>query len=552
MEVKDFITPLIRWWWLLVAATLIAGVTSFVVASREPRLYEAHSTLMIGRAINDPNPSGGEFQLSQQLAGLYADIAERDPVALATKNALGMEWLPEYNARALPNSQFLEIAVVDSNPELAQAVANELANQLIMRSPTVPQAEEQDRQAFISDQLNYLEEKISETQDEISIKLGELAEMVSARQIADTQQAIGALQDKLTTLQGNYTGLLSNTTGGATNTLSVIEYASVPSNPVGPDVVMITLLAAAVGFSLAAAGAYLIEYLDDTIHTPDDVARITRLPVIGHIPNAKELRVHGANPQLFSKQPNSQAAEAFRSLRTNLEFAGPQGVPRTILIASPGEGKGATTVATQLAASFALAGKRVALIDANLRVPSLHKFLRIENKLGLSDMLTEDLVPQVLEQESSNWRLKYITAGKPKENAAELLGSMWLLRALTRLRDQADVAIFIGPSFRVAESFILASKLEATLIVMRPGNTREGVATTIMEQLERGRANVVGVVLNGLRSRKKSPISGYIYYGLNQTSRGDGQPQPAQGNSKGPVVLRRPEPEKKQPALKAD
>lgn len=551
MEIRDIIAPLMRWWWLLIAATVIAGITSFVVASREPSIYEANTTLMIGQAISDPNPSGGEFQLSQQLSKLYADIAERDPVALATMNALGMDWLPAYNVRALPNSQFLEIAVVDSSPELAQTVANELANQLILQSPTAPQAEQQARQLFISDQLNYLEEKISETQDDILVKQGDLAEMVSARQITDTQLSIAALQDKLTTLQANYAGLLSNTTGGATNTLSIIDYASMPTSAVGPDIPMITLLAAAVGFSLAAGGAYLIEFLDDTIRSPDDVARITHLPVIGHIPNAKELKTHGANPQLFAKIPDSPSAEAFRSLRTNLEFAGVSGAPRTILISSPSEGQGATMVSTQLAASFALAGKRVALIDANLRVPSLHEFLGIENKLGLSDMLTEDLVPQVVAQESNNWRLKYVTAGKPKENAAELLGSMWLVRALTRLRDQADVAIFIGPSFRVAESFVLASKLEATLLVLRPGSTRQGVATTIMEQLERGRVNIVGVVLNGLKSSRKSAISGYVYYGLNQVSRTDGQSQTIQGNG-GPVVLRRPEAEKEQSALKAD
>ncbi|MFV1857911.1 MAG: hypothetical protein ACC647_00990 [Anaerolineales bacterium] len=540
MEIRDLTQPLIKWWWLLVAATLIAGVTSFVVASREPPIYEASTTLIVGQAISDPNPSGGEFQLSQQLSGLYADIAERDPVAFATMDALGLDWLPDYNVRALPNSQFLEIAVVDANPEVAAIVANELGRQLILQSPTAPGQEDQDRQQFIAAQLTYLEEKIAETQFEIEDKQTELGELVSARQIADTQITITALQGKLTTLQANYASLLSNTRGGATNTLSVIDYAAIPSSPIGPDVLMITLLAAAVGLSLAAAGAYLIEYLDDTIRTPDDVARITHLPVIGHIPDAKELRAHGADPKLFSRLANSQAAEAFRSLRTNLEFAGVQGAPRTVLISSPSEGQGATMVATQLAASFALAGKRVALIDANLRQPSLHEFLGIENKLGLSDMLTEDLVPQVLAQESSNWRLKYVTAGKPKENAAELLGSMWLLRALTRLRDQADVAVFLGPSFRVAESFILASKLEATLIVMRPGSTREGAAMTIMEQLERGRANVVGVVLNGLRSRKKSAISGYVHYGPSQTSRDDGHPPPTQSSS-GPVVLRRPE-----------
>ncbi len=511
MEIKDLISPLLRWWWLLLVATLIAGVTSFIVARREPPVYRASTTLMIGRAISAPNPSGGEFQTGQQLADIYADIAERDPVALATKEALGIEWLPDYNARALPNSQFLEITVVDIDPELAAIVANEMAHQLILQSPTAPGQEDQARQEFVTGQLNYLETKIQETQDEIIAKQTELAEIVSARQIADTQTAIAALQDKLTTLQANYASLLGNTQAGATNTLNVIDFASVPSVPFAPDVPMITLLSAAVGFSLAAAGAYLIEYLDDTIRTQEDVARVTDLPVIGFIPDAKELKLHGGNTKLLARMPDSRSAEAFRTLRTNLEFAGTQGPPRTILVASPNAGQGAVTVATQLAASFALTGKRVALIDANLRDPRLHEFLEIKNELGLADMLEEDLVPQVVATDSGDWHLKVITAGKPTERAPELLSHLSLLTALTRLREQAQVCIFIGPPLVLAESMLLASRMEGALLVLRSGHTREQLGAAVMVQLRRAGANVVGIVLNGLRTTRSIPSTiGYL------------------------------------------
>lgn len=553
MELKDLTRPLLRWWRLLLASTLIAGLTSFIVASQEPRLYEAFTTLMIGQAINEPNPSGGEFQLSQQLAGIYADIAERDPVAFATMDALGIDWLPDYNAHALPNSQFLEIEVVDTNPEVAQTVANELAYQLILQSPTAPDQEGQARQEFIAGQLDYLEEKIRETQDEIATKQTGLAELVSARQIADTQTAITALQSKLTSLQANYAALLSNTTGGATNTLSVIEYASLPTRPVAPDVPMITLLAAAVGFALAAAGAYLIEYLDDTIRTPDDVARIAQLPVIAHIPEAKELRLYGANPQLFSTLPSSHLAESIRTLRTNLEFVGPQGLPRSIMVCSPAEGNGALTVATQLAAALAHAGKRVSLIDASMRSPRLHQFLRIPNKLGLANMLQEDLVPQVVAQDSAVWRLKYITAGEATENAAELIGSVWLLKALARLREQFDVSIFVAPPFLMPESILLASRLESMVLVIRPGRTRENLVKQIVEQLERTHANLVGVVMNGLPARRTLPVTGFILYGLDLASGNGRVSKPAPAQSRGPVVIRRGAPDSKEaPPFKSD
>ena len=114
MEIKDLINPLIRWWWLLIAATLIAGIQALWLP-RESPIYEASTTLMVGQAIANPNPSGGEFQLSQQLSALYSDIAERDPVAIATMNSLGIDGSLTITLGALPNSQFMEIEVVDTS-----------------------------------------------------------------------------------------------------------------------------------------------------------------------------------------------------------------------------------------------------------------------------------------------------------------------------------------------------------------------------------------------------------------------------------------------------
>ena len=112
---------------------------------------------MIGQVITDPNPTGTEFTLSRQLAENYAEIANREPVKIATMEALGLNWLPDYRATALPNGQFIEVVVTDILPERAQAVANELARQLILRSPTGSQSDEQDRQAFVQTQLNNLQ-----------------------------------------------------------------------------------------------------------------------------------------------------------------------------------------------------------------------------------------------------------------------------------------------------------------------------------------------------------------------------------------------------------
>ena len=283
MEFKRYVIPLLRWWWLLLAATLIAALSSYLATLQQPPIYQTLTTLMIGQVIADPNPTSGEFNLSQQLAENYAEIANREPVRIATREALGLRQLPDYRATALPNGQFIEIVVTDTSPERAQAVANELANQLIARSPTGNQSDELERLDFIQDQLDNLQLQITSTEDEILQLREALGEMDSARQIADTQFQINALEAKLSDLQTIYSDLLANTQSGAINTISVIETAYLPVNPIGPNKTLIILLSAVVGLSLAIGAAYVLDYLDDTVKSPEDVERLTKAPIIGHL-----------------------------------------------------------------------------------------------------------------------------------------------------------------------------------------------------------------------------------------------------------------------------
>ena len=259
MELQEYIAPLRKWWWLIVTATLIAGTVSYLSARQQPDQYRARTTLMIGRAIDNPNPSGAEFWLTQQLAQTYAEIASRQPVRDATMVALGLDWLPVIGVRALPDTQLIEIAVSDTSPQRAQAVANQLSHQLILQSPTSSEEmEEQSRQSFISDQLDGLEIKIEDTQVEITEKQEAQASATGARQLADLQAQVAASQVKLAILQSNYADLLSNSRQGAINTLNIIEPASLPTVPVGPVAATTVLVAAAIGFTLATGASYLL------------------------------------------------------------------------------------------------------------------------------------------------------------------------------------------------------------------------------------------------------------------------------------------------------
>ena len=508
MELKEYILPLRKWWWLIVAATLVATVSSFIATRRQAPIYQTRTTIMVGRAIENPNPNGSDFWLMQQLASTYADIAKRAPVQDATKTALGLTWLPDYTVRVVPNTQLVEISVVDTSPPRAQAVAAELANQLILQTPMQSGSTMEQRQVFIKTQLDDLEIKINETRDEITKKQADLANLFSARQIADTQTQIAGLQTKLSTLQANYAALLSNTQQGAVNTISVIEPAQLPRSPIGPNKPATILLAAVIGFILAAGAAFLLEYLDDSLKNPDDVQKILGLTTLGAIPVMEETATRGELAVVASS--HSMASEAFRVLRTNLRFAGVDRPLQTILITSPAPSEGKSLTVANLGAALAQAGERVILVDADLHRPRLHRVFGLRNNRGITSALLEEH-PNLdgLLQDTTVPGLQVLTSGPLPPNASELLGSAHMRELLSQLSRQADVLLLDSPpATALADAAVLATQTDGVLLVLDAGNTRREAARRASEALGRVNARVVGAILN----RLPTSGGGYYYY----------------------------------------
>jgi capsular exopolysaccharide synthesis family protein len=516
MELLAYIRPLRKWWWLVVSATLVAAIASALAVRQQPPRYQARATLIIGRAMNNPNPTGADFTLGQQLAQTYAEIARREPVRTATMSALGLTWLPEYSARALPNSQLMELIVVDTSPERAQVVANELVNQLILQSPTST-AEEAERQAFVNAELDDLENKIVETRTEISARQDELGEQVSAGAIAETQAQLAALQSKLTTLQTSYATLLTNSNRGALNQLTVIESAGLPRRPIGPNKVATVALASLIGLVLAIGAAYLLEYLDDTIKTPDDVQELTGLPTLAGIARIKG---EAQNRLPAMSQPRSPVAEAFRVLRTAIQFSSVDRPSRTLLITSPSPSEGKSTIAANLAVVIAQAGHNVLLVDADLRRPTQQSIFSLSDRHGLTDLLLElngnsqngegsaallnsRLQPTAVEG------LRLLSCGARPPNPSELLGSTKMRRLLAALASQFDVVIVDSPPIlAVTDAVVLSAVVDGVVLVIDADETRRGPLQQAVSRLREANAHITGVVLNRLSLKSE----GYRYY----------------------------------------
>ncbi len=513
MELEQYFSVVKRWWWLMVACVLVATVSSYLGTLQMPRIYQATTTVMVGQAVRMSDPSNQDLYIGRQLAQTYAEMVKRRPVLEGAAETLGLEYIPsagDISTRQVAGTQLLEISVRDTNPERARVLADEIARQLILRSPTGN--EDQQRQSFVEQQLADLQAKIQATQQEIEDEEAQLEAANSARAIQQYQANINALEQKLSNYQSNYASLLTNVEGG-TNYISIFESAATPRTPISPNVEQTVLLAAAIGLTLAVGGAFLIEYLDDTIKSPDDVDRIMDLPILGGIS-----RIQGeeyAEKLVTAREPRSPIAEAYRVLRTNIQFSSVDEPTRTLMVTSPGPTEGKSVTLANLAVALAQSGRRVVAVDTDLRRPVLHRAFDVFKSHGLSDVILEPPNPGLKDhlQATGVDNLWVLPSGSLPPNPAELLGSERFKDLIKELEKHADVILFDSPPvLAVTDAAVLSTCVDGVLIVNEVGRTRRNEARQAVEELRRVGANLLGVVLNRLSRRNGGYYYHYYYY----------------------------------------
>lgn len=512
MTLHAYLQPLIRWWRLIATVTILALGASAVSVLFQPDIYVSRTTLVVGQTFLDPNPNSSQFVIGQQLAAIYADMAMREPIQIATMEALGIDWLPEYNAWVVPNTQMIEISVKDTNPERAQIIARELASQLIKQSPTIGETQTGEQQDFIKQQLDTLRNQIEETERNISQLQQSLAGLTSASQIASLERQIDEQNQKLASLRTTYAGFLASSQEGAVNILSPVEPANLPTRPTGSNKVIIVLLAGMVAASLGAGAAYLLEFLDRTVKTTSDVERIFKLPVIGYI---SQIEGDENGGRYMIKNPYSILAENFRMLQSNISFF-KIGTPiKSLLITSPGPGDGKTTIASNLAQAFSQAEENVLLIDADLRRPSIHKVFGLREQEGVSDVLVNKTdIESVITPWSEGAGLGVITAGTKTQGITDAINSKRFSTILSTLKVKYDLVIIDAPPLIIADSYRLASRADGVILVLEPGKTTQDQAKAIKEQLQRANARVIGIVFNKINPETAYSLGDYQYRAL--------------------------------------
>ncbi len=605
MDIRQIFTLVQKWAWLVVVGAVLGVAGGYVYTLYQPTIYQTTTKVMVSRPPESRGTDYYYIYSDLQLAKTYTQLIVTQPVLEAVGQELGFSVnKDQVSVKQMTDMLILDITVKDSDPARAQLIANTLIkvfieqNELTQTSRFITAEENLQRQIdqieaqiiSVQDQMaQQSEESLKKQQTTLETEIAALEieirdlrkemELLTGDTLAEKEDYLSALETRLNLYQQAYqqTIVLGSSTGTSsqsirqsqlqttlalyqqiysnllnnyesirlarlqsTTNVIQIESAPLPTHPVQPQPVQNLMLGLVMGLALAGGIAFLVEYLDDTLKTPEDVARALKLPTIGLIGEMeKDSQADGA--AYVADQPRSPIAEAFRALRTNLEFASVDKPLRTILVTSSGPSEGKTTVAINLAMVIAQGGKKVALLDADLRRPSLHQKLNLANRVGLTDLFRHNIHDVAAFVTWGDPEITVIPSGEIPPNPTELLASERMTQILDQLSENYDVVILDSPPSIVTDPVVLSARVDGVIMIIEPGKTKIDSAQAMLEQLHRSGARILGVVLNPIARKAahyygKYRYSSYYYYshGYNYSPGKNGSN--GNGNHKEPAV----------------
>lgn len=522
MELRQYFAIVRKWWWLLALTTLLATGTAYYVSSSAPPVYRATATLQIDRGGDPRDDPTRVIQTSEAIASTYVIQIKSPGLLQEVRERLGVQMSADKIKEMLivsqmGDTQLINITAEGHDPTFVKALVDMVAQVFIERETASQEARFQARLSELEAQVATLEADIEETQKAIA-SLGDPDELPEFAQLE-----LARLESQRSNQQTRLMILLQSAEefrlamARYTTRIDIFDPAELPKEPVGPEVLQTTGLAAVTGLMIGAGVAFLLEYLDDTIKTPLDAKRALDVNVLGGLPRHDDDR----ETLVTVKRPQGPISEAFRKLRTSIQFTDLDHPMRTLLVTSPMPTDGKSFIATNLAVTIAQSGKSVILVDSDLRHPVQHRAFDLPKFPGLREGLiagqdltgargeNEAAVPPDLLQATEVEGLQILTAGEHTPNPAEVLGSQTFQRFAAHLAEQADYVIFDSPPvLAVTDAVVLSHMTDGVILVLDCGQTRIPAAAQAMERLRGVGSRVLGAVLNRVPARG----DGYYYY----------------------------------------
>ena len=507
MEITEYIHLLRRWLWVVLFGAVAAGVAAYFISEAQEPVYRATAILLIaeGAPVSDRN----SIQLSEDLAQSYIKrLTNYEVLQQAIANA-GATISPEklgglVTVQRLNDSQLIALSVELTDPELAAALANEIPAVFAERNMT------QQLERFADSKIS-LEGELARLQAELNT--AEVA-LITAEAEGLSLSELDRLTDNVLRARESYARLLQSyedlrvAEASSLNNIIIDEHARVPTSSISPRTQSNTILATMVGGLLMAGLAFVIEYLDDTIRDPVVLEQELGLSTLGFIPTFayKDLK----ETLIMVTQPRSPIAEAYRQIRTNIQYVGISRDLKKLLITSSNASEGKTVTSANIAIALAQAGNRVILVDTDMRRPNLHRLFGCSNSCGMTNLLLSLNEESACLQMTFVSNLRFLASGPIPPNPAELLGSTRMAKVADWLAEQADFVIFDSPPLlAVTDSVLLSQLVDATLLVVRSGKTAHQALTVASRRIADVNGHIAGVLINQVNQKHSY---GYTYY----------------------------------------
>jgi non-specific protein-tyrosine kinase len=535
--------------WLIVAIVVIAmaGVGYFLL--NQPPLYRTSTTLVINPATLD---STVNYQITDgmlPLANTYSEFLKSRSFANTVLQQLQTQALPitptedeilgAIMARYIDDTQLFRITATYRDPIVAKALADTTAqmlvqanNERILAQQTAlmnaqldtRRVQEIDRLGeltnLLRDELNYYEDHIAALEQQLTILSSGPASAETDARMMDTRSELlasrAARVDLLGSLAQAQESLLAETEKANRNldTVVVVDEAVLPSQPLPRNIIQPILAALAAALALGILLAVVLDYFDASVKSPEELDTFYNKPTLGAIGivNSAANSPGQEGNLVMLNEPHSAVAETIRVVRTAVQIASLDQPLQSLLITSAVPGEGKSFIATNLAISIAQAGKRVILVDADLRRPQIHKAFGMHSEPGFTNLVVDQTLSlQRVLQPTRVPNLRILACGTIPPNPAELLTSGRASIIMQTLSANADMVIYdSSPVTMVTDAVILATQVDGVVQVVNANGTNADLVRRCKDLLERSGANVLGPVLN----RVATPDLGYYgnYY----------------------------------------
>lgn len=498
-DIRQYIDVLRRRAWVIAASIVACVIAAAAVSFAQPKVYESAAKVLIsgqqdisgtGNALSDPNQLQNQMQTQVQ-------IVESPPVEQLANETLGTDAaeVKAVNASGVTNTRVMEITASSESPQIAQRAADAYANAYLQ----IGQRTAVDRVASIGLTVS---QKQQQLRDEIAAITSQIAAASTQAETTSLTNRRSALSAQIDQLQRQYDNAQAEALVREA-AAAPFAAAELPTDPASPKPLRNIALALVLGTLLGIGLALLLDRMDDRVRS---VAQFSQwfplVPQLGTIPRIADWKNADEAKNTSLVNPSGQPAEAYRALRTSIEFLSLDRELRVIEFTSATAGEGKSTTVANLATAMAWGGKRVVVVGADLRRPRIHQFFGMPNEPGLTSVLlgdhTLESVLQDVPVESAEGSVQVLGTGPLPPNPSELLAGPAVQDIFLKLREQADyVLIDAPPLLAVADPLVLSRYSDGIVLIAAAERATKGELKHALDLLEGAtKTPLLGALLN--------------------------------------------------------